>query len=248
MTSASGRMRQRRLMIDNRSAQLTCAFLTLLVACAKPPSNYEVFVAPEEQVRDSLSRLVVAPVSIQTDVKVPDRVLVYLDSLIGSQLSAAGYAVVPAAIYDSLWTGIMDEAGGFFDPYTGERDDERFDAAVEELRSELRNRYDPDALVFPEIWSVEADVFYGAAMWDGVKQSAMGLGEYANALSLIVIVEGVDGEQLYVNGGGLEVAEAWVQGVGRVPLLRQQMFQDDQRLVRATEIALEPLTRGRGKS
>ncbi len=217
-------------------ARAAVALTVVLTACPQPPSAYEIFVAPKEQVRDSLHILVLAPVSIQTDVKIPDRVLVYLDSLIEVRLSSAGYRTVTASVYDELWTRLMEEAGGFFDPYTGERDDELFDATVEKLRVELRNRFEPDALVFPEIWEVEAEVFYGNVRWDGVEEPVRGLSYDARPLSLIVVVESMDGKELYVNGGGIEIADS---------SRSQQLFRSDERLARAVEIALDPLTEGR---
>ncbi len=104
----------------------------------------------------------------------------------------------------------MEESGGFFDPYTGERHEQRFQTAVEQLEQELRDRFDPDALVYPEIWAVEAQNSYGTAMWDGTSQSASRMGAIVMALSLIVIIEDIDGNELYVNGGGIAIAERYI--------------------------------------
>jgi hypothetical protein len=219
----------------------------LLIAggCSKVESAYDLFLVPSDEIGARMQTVALAPVVLQTDVVVLESILERIDSLVAERLSAAGFDVVPSFVYEEIWMRLNEEAGGFFDPYTGERDDELFEAAVNQLKLELQEGFDPDALVYPEIWSVEAPVMYGTANWDGVRQPAYGLRSVATALSLIVIVEDMEGTELYVNGGGLEVAEMWSAALGVMPRPVGDMFREEQTLVAAVDIALNPLVKDR---
>jgi len=211
-------------------------------ACAvRASSSYDLFLVPSGEFRDSVKRVVIAPVVLQTDVAVPEAVLQRIDSLIAGELTASGFEVVPSLVYEEIWMRLNEEAGGFFDPYTGERDDERFEAAVSQLKLELQQGFDPDALVYPEIWPVEVPVSYGVASWDGVKQSSFNVNDVTLALSLVIVIEDMGGKELYVNGGGLEVAEMWSRALGVVRRPTSNMFRDEERLINAVQIALQPL-------
>lgn len=222
------------------------SMLGMAGACAvRPSSSYDVFLVPGGVFRDSVARVVLAPVVLQTDVAVPETILQRIDSLIAGELSASGFEVVPAVVYEEIWMRLNEEAGGFFDPYTGERDEGRFQEAVDQLKLELQEAFDPDALVYPEIWPVEVPVSYGTASWDGVKQAAFGVRDVILALSLVVVIEDMEGRELFVNGGGLEVVEMWSRALGVVRRPTRDMFGDDKRIVDAVEIALHPLLENR---
>ncbi len=212
-------------------------------ACGSTPSSYDLYVVPREEFSDSIERMVLAPVVVETDVEVPESVLVMVDSLIADRLSALGFSVIPSLVYEELWTRIVEESGGFFDPYTGERHEQRFQTAVEQLIQELHDRFDPDALVYPEIWAVEAQNLYGMARWDGTSQSAHPrMGAIVMALSLIVTIEDIDGNELYVNGGGIALVERYNSELHQaVPAAPEQIFEDSERVVNAVDVALEPL-------
>jgi hypothetical protein len=118
-----------------------------------------------------------------------------------------------------------------------------FNKAVERLKQELTEGFSPDALIYPEVWPVEAGVTYGTAHWDGVSRSASRLAEVL-ALSL-VIVEDMDGTELYVNGGGLGVTEAWSRTLGIVTLPPLAAFQVEEWMTEAVDVALRPLVSNR---
>jgi hypothetical protein len=222
------------------------ALLTTIVAtgCYRAESAYDLFLVPSEQFHSEVSSVVLAPTVAQTDVAVPESVLVRLDSLIALKLDSFGFDVVPSVVYQEIWTRLTEEAGGFYDPYTGEQDEELFEETVDELKRELQDGFDPDAIVYPEIWSVDAPVSYGRARWDGVERSAPGLTEVV-ALSLIVVVEDMEGKELYANGGGLGVAEAWDRTSGIEPRPPAAIFQPEGSLAEAVDVALNPLLAAR---
>jgi hypothetical protein len=218
------------------------AVMAAATACAPTRSNYDLYLVPREEFSDSIERMVLAPVAVEAAVEVPESVLMMVDSVIADRLSILGFSVIPSVVYEELWTRIVEESGGFFDPYTGERHEQRFQTAVMQLKQELRDRFDPDALVYPEIWLVEAENAYGTAMWDGASQSAARMGALVMALSLIVTIEDIDGNELYVNGGGIALAERYSSELSQtVPAAPGQIFEDPERVVNAVDVALEPL-------
>ena len=212
--------------------------------CYRAAPAYDLFSVPPEEFHSKVGRVVLAPTVVQTDVLVPESILVQLDSLIVRKLNSAGFDVVPSFVYEEIWTRLNEEAGGFFDPYTGEQDQELFDETVEQLKQELRDGFDPDAIAYPEVWPVDVPVSYGRAMWDGVERPASGLVEVL-ALSLIVVVEDMDGTELYVNGGGLGVTQAWDRTLGIVPLPPAAIFQPEDCLANAVDVSLNPLLQDR---
>jgi hypothetical protein len=188
-----------------------------------------------------------------------------VDSLIAAALKATGFRLVPAGEYATIWERLMERVGGVLDSATGERMEERFEVARRQLLNELDSRYDPDALLYPEIWIVDAAFSEGAARWDGTSQALIGLGTRlihalgaafsgsesnlpsgtVEALSLVVFLEDMDGEELYANSGGIEVLEK----VGSDPRDRrrvpdQKLFTNHARIRRAVALALDPLLSG----
>lgn len=243
----AGRIKILRTGASRAAAKLRAAVALLgsvPLACAKIPSAYDQYLIPEAEFRVKVNKVVVAPVVLQTDIAVPESILVQLDSLIQRKLTAAGLGVVPSFVYEEIWNRLNEEAGGFFDPYTGVRDDERFNAAVSALKQQLRDEFGPDAIVYPEIWPVNAPVSYGTAQWDGVKRSAPYLTSVA-ALSLVVVVEDMDGTELFVNGGGLGVTEVWSRTLGVVSMPPEWAFSEEGCLAEAVDVALSPLVKNR---
>jgi hypothetical protein len=218
--------------------------LTVLACYTRVYAAYDIFLIPQDEFYAKVERVALAPVVLQTEIAVPESILVHLDSLIMEKLNVAGFDVVPSVVYDEIWTRLNEETGGFFDPYTGERDEALFNKAVERLKQELTEGFSPDALIYPEVWPVEAGVTYGTAHWDGVSRSASRLAEVL-ALSLVVIVEDMDGTELYVNGGGLGVTEAWSRTLGIVTLPPLAAFQVEEWMTEAVDVALRPLVSNR---
>jgi hypothetical protein len=228
--------------------RLLCAVTISIgaMACATQPPNYDLFLVPPQEFSDSIERMVLGPVVVEAGVEVPESVLVMFDSLIADRLGALGFSVIPSFVYGELWTRIVQESGGLFDPYTGERHERRFRDAVEQLKQELLARYEPDALVYPEIWAVQAENPYGLARWDGASQGASMMDASVTALSLIITIQDLDGNELFVNGGGIALAEQYIPELFRtVPATAAQVFEDLERVVQAVDLALGPLASSR---
>jgi hypothetical protein len=196
---------------------------------------------------DSVRTIVVTSTSVVGATGVPDSILTQFETTIEEELQQAGLSVVPAKEFAVVWQGIADEAGGFFDPYTGERDEEKFRSAAERLRNELIERFQPDALLYPEIWEVEAPFSGGMATWGGVTQRVTGAAGYSGdvlAATLFVAIQDIDGNELYMNEAGVQVLEYMLRGqLTRLPADR--LFSDSTWIPAAVSRALDPLLEGR---
>ncbi len=201
------------------------------------------FVVPREQVYAEIDRIALTPVVLGEGVEIPEAVLSELDSLIAAKVHDAGFETIPSVVHAEIWARIVEEVGGLFNPYTGAFDEERFRTAVQQLKQELRAKFDPDALLYPEIQVVEAEASYSHARWDGTSQPVGGrVGGVFYALSLSVVIEDMDGVGLYIGRGGLELIEMWDRSVGDyVPVPDSSLFVDKERMVNAVDLALGPI-------
>jgi hypothetical protein len=184
------------------------------------------------------------------------------DSLIAAVLADAGYSLVAVDEYIAVWGRILDQMGGLSDPITGERDEMKFDLARERLYLDLSEMYQADAVLYPEIWTIDAPFGEGVATWDGTSQSMVDFGVRVldfigailsssesklprgtvRALSLVVFLEDMNGVEVFSDAGGIELLEI----VGTDPESRrmvpeEELFQDRQRSREAVDQALRAL-------
>lgn len=192
---------------------ITLVTVTSIIACALPAvEDTPLYVAPDSSLRSSIRTIAVAPVTSPDEIIIPGSAAAKLEAAIEQQLRQAGFSVVPSFEYIGMWQHIADEVGGFYDTYTGERDDELFDLATNRLRTELSERFQVDALFYPELWQGQVPFWDGVAKWDGATQAvfgAYGLSGQVYALSLVVTIEDMSGKELYGNGIGFATTEAW---------------------------------------
>ena len=208
--------------------------------CFLPPAqNTGGFTVPPERFFARTERLQLVPARIPDDVRVSQDVVAAIDSALAVTAALLGVEVVPAHEYATIWRRLTREAGGFFDPYTGRRDEPEFDAAVSQLYRELEERFHPDALLYPELIVVEALVEGNEARWGGTAQrldDAPEPGSAVLALTLAVAIDDLEGNELYYREAGLVIldeAEGWVP--------HEALREDPAVVVRAAGAVLEPL-------
>lgn len=185
-------------------------------------------------------RIVLTPVTVPDDLEILEDRVARIDSLLYAALLGAGYDVVPASEYAAIWDSLTAAAGGFFDPYTGERNEVQYDSAVTVLFATLKERFAPQVLMYPELWVTEAQVFAGYAYWDGYRDP-FDL-RYREgpvlALSLILTAEDLTPREILNHGTGVQVIER--MGADHVSL---EMIDTELILVDsgATALAVERL-------
>ncbi len=205
---------------------LAATFLSAGCFMTVAEQPYNPFLVPADTVRSVVSTVIVTPTVPPEGVFVSATAALQIDTIIEARLRQAGYSVVPAAEYSRIWDGILLQMGGFFDPITGQRDEEKFQVARKELLRELKGRFDTQVLLYSELQVVDASVDGGVASWDGVTHDIGGrdtpirrefrdtferdeFGGNADgvvsAITLMIAIDGPDGKELYRNFGGIEV-------------------------------------------
>ena len=205
---------------------LAATFLSVGCLTTVTEQPYNPFLAPADTVRSVVNTVIVTPTVPPEGVLVSAMSARRIDLVIEARLRQGGYSVVPATEYSRIWDGILLQMGGFFDPITGQRDEEKFKTARKELLRELKGRFDTQVLLYTELQVVDASVDNGVAAWDGVTHDIGG--EYTpirwefrdtfersefggnadgvvSAITLMVAIDGPDGKELYRNFGGVEV-------------------------------------------
>ena len=226
-----------------------------------------LFSLPSEEMARTIRTIAVAPVSPPAEVEVAESSLVNIEAMIEEMLVAAGYHCVSASEYGATWDRILAQMGGLYDSETGELDELRFEVAGEQLRRDLLEVHRSDHVLYPEIWIVDAEYSNGVAKWDGTSEPLVGFGtrllnvidailnQYdgflsdgvTNALSLGIIVEDMDGVEIFRNVGGIELLkDAQSDGSFGGPDQFEAVLQDPKRSRRAVRAALMPLVADRG--
>jgi hypothetical protein len=162
------------------------------------------------------------------------------------KLTQLGYKVVGGDGYGEAWQAAQVAVGGFFDPYTGLRDESRSHAARAQVFAQLQQRYGITAVVYPAIVTRSAAFGWAGASWDGASYSVPMDKPYAGQiLAYSLQVEIADGAEttLFMHRGGIQVAMGIIDG-RPVMLPEGQLFSDPARDTHAVEIALAPLAPG----
>jgi hypothetical protein len=220
---------------------------TVIAACARREVHDQPFAVRPDSLFLKVRTIAVTPVTTDGDLIIPEEAAAKLEGSLEEQLRQAGFNVVPAFEYIGIWQHIADEFGGFFDTYTGERDEQLYEAATSLLRRELRERFNADALLHPELWEGTVPFHEGIARWDGTSQAvfgAYGLSGEVRALSLVVFIEDTAGTELYSNGVGFATIEAWHNN-DWLPLVLDGVIGDSRLVSRAVNTVLTPILEAR---
>jgi len=191
----------------------------------------------------TIQTIVVAPVATTGNLNVSGGSAANLETALEEQLDEAGFTVVPAFEFIGVWQHIADEVGGFFDEFTGERNDELFEVAVARLRRELRHRFDADAILHPELSEAIVPFVDGVARWDNRLEEvfgADGLNGEVRALSLEIFVEDTAGTELIANRTGIATMEAWHNDAW-LPLHLEGVLSASRLVAEAVSSVLTPI-------
>ena len=247
-------------MVRRFTFLVACAAVS--TACGSKATHDPFSVEPEQLV-GRLQNLALPRVAHPENLPVTDTILSRFQSGVATTLDGAGFTVIGQDDVAGIWEPILDDIGGYYDPRTGGIIEEKRKAANQRLRRQLRVRYGVDAIVYAELIIVDAPYSDGVARWDGTSQSVAGfwdklfetVGAVADALvqephvsslpvgtapavTLQVVVEDLEGRELYVNWGGVAVIADVETGEWLEPA---EAFQDAKRFERAVDIAMQPL-------
>jgi hypothetical protein len=236
--------------------------LITLIAVAVIATNcatttpYEPFKIPQHEFCQKTKIIAVAPVAVPEYLETPDPVRARFASIIENKLLEAGFSIVSSEEYAKIWEQMIEKIGGYFDPFTGQRNESKFTLIRKHCLQELCTKYNSNAVLYPEIRVVKAWFTGCEANWHGASDSLKvptknkfesfwetcggGYGTL-EAMSLIVTIKDMDNVVMYVNPGGIQVLTRIKDGEGFVPVPRNELFVNAERNITAVEVALEPL-------
>ncbi len=230
-------------------------------------TTVDPFLISPDDFRTEIHTLVVAPVTAPEDLEISEDALVVMDSLIREEIDTIGFVTAGAEAYSETWVPILERFGGFYDPITGGRNEARHREAQMQLYDELAATFGADAVLYPELWLVDAPFEGGVARWDGTSEDVRVLAGQVldwvstiaaalaslnadqenpagsvSALSLGIVIESIEGAEIYSHAGGIQVLEKmrwnerdWQQ------VSPEELLADRDRLKRAVRLVLRPL-------
>ena len=205
----------------NRFRLIALMALALLAGgCASSKPQYNPFQVKKEDIRDRVKIVALASVRVGDDVPNGTEARQQFGELVANELGTLGFQTIPATEYEQVFNRLRDEAGGFFDPNTGKADNEKFKKVQDLCRRELATKFHVDAVLYPAIHVYTVHFVQDQAKWDGVRESVSGntlpgwvsalAGTYSSgtvaALSLCVSLRDIDGNNLYTECGGIQLA------------------------------------------
>ena len=230
-------------------AALTAA---LAAGCAGH-TPYNPFIVPQDRIYGSVKTIALAPVIEPGELKDVEPSRGKFDSLLTAQLTSAGFVVVPSKESGAIWKRVTDSLGGLFNVATGERDTVKLSTARKLTMDELHTRFHADGWLHPQIIFAMAKFDGGTARWDGVSESYQSFGKKfltalfgggtygrTSALSVWVDLEDLQGKDLYINEGGLQL---YLKPAGHdwKAIPPAELYADPARNAAAVSIALGPL-------
>lgn len=90
----------------------------VLGSCAGNP-RYDPWLVPRDSFLADTRVIALSPLRVPDDLEQPEPVEMLFDSLITSELRAAGFWVIPSDIVSEVWNDGADSIGGYYDPMTG---------------------------------------------------------------------------------------------------------------------------------
>lgn len=175
----------------------------------------------------------------------------HLRDQLSAQLTSAGYRVAPLdeARHQALWTQVVAEVGGLYDPETGTAIPKARAQADSKLAQHICAEMKCAMLIQAELVRRQAKLSGTWAEWDGQRRpiSTMGTNDRpytfsgsAPSISVEVRATMANGNMGFRTHGG--VALPHVPDVKRVrTVLRTDLFEDDRDIASGLQVALEPL-------
>jgi len=218
-----------------RSLLAGSLILTIIITgCA----THSPFKVSQEQFFAKTKVIALVPIWVPYELQDPEPVKVKFESMIEGKLRDAGFLIIPSQEYSEIYKRMTDQMGG---PH-------------ELTCRELCTKYKVDAFLYPSIDVVTAEWVNGLATWWGTSESLEPIGQSllkglfigsssgtVPALVLSVIIKDINGENLYIDRGGIQVLSK-ISGIKKfVPVPRDELFVNEEKNSKAVNLALEEL-------
>jgi hypothetical protein len=232
-------------------AWLWAAMVALLVEGCATTTRYNPFKVSQTEIRSKVKVVALVPMNVPGGLDNEDAIKSKFEEMLAAKLHEGNFRVIPSEEYGAIWKQMTEKLGGFFDPITGKRNEEKFKTVREHTLRELAAKTAADAILASGISIVKANFSMNVASWDGVKQDLTPGGVLTaifisnsrgsvGALSLVVALADINGIEMYGNAGGLQALSTLSRN-RFVEVPRAELLTDEARNRRAVNIALNPL-------
>lgn len=187
-------------------------------------------------------KVALAPLELPQAAQRPEVQARYLQA-IEKKLALLGFTVLGGDTYGGLWQTERASDGGFFDPFTGKRDESRLRDARARVFAQMQERFGISSTVYPAIVTRAAQFTGGSAWWDGTEDRVNADNTYSGellAISLEVTIANAAGDTLFIESGGIQVVTQ-ISGGAICFIPEAEYFTKPAKDARAVEIAFAPL-------
>ncbi len=230
---------------------LWAAAMAVVASGCATTTPYNPFKIPQSEIKSKTKIIALSPINFPTDIDNPDPVKAKFEALVTAKLQEGGYQVVPSSEYAAIWKQMVEQLGGFFDPITGKRDEQKVKTVREHTLRELAAKTKADAILDSAVSPMKVSFANNRAAWHGTSEYLISGGALAaflaptfsgtvTALSLVVDLSDIHDVEMYVNAGGIQSLMK-LSGSRFVAVPRSDLFVDEERNRKAAEIALNPL-------
>jgi len=232
-------------------------FIILITLGCATRAPYNPLKISKEDFKSNIKTIALAPITIpeEVDKLKQQQIKVKFESLIESKFRASGYVIIPSREFADISERLIKESGGFFDPTTGKRDEEKFKAAKEKTFREMQAKFKADAVLKSSIIVRQIHFYKNRAIWDGVDESVAPVkaverfftGQFDGivpVLSFIVGIYDLNDIPLYTNIGGIQVLKRLSRGliyVELLPINESEILTQEEKNIKAVDIVLNPL-------
>jgi hypothetical protein len=227
----------------------TLAGTVLLVAAlanvARAADEVEPFKVDQRSFKKNYPIIALAPVDAAAYLEMPDSVAAILEEEITERLEKEKFTVIPSSRLATIRATMTDQVGGLEHPATGQIDPARLQAVRDHAFRELWFQEKFDALGVISVATFQMPIRSDRVEWDGVEQRIEREGrsrDYTANISVSSVMFTLydsTNTPIYVAYGGLEPL-MYRDGDQLMPLDKNQLFQDEDKIREAAEIAVDP--------
>ncbi len=196
----AGRMKRR-----GRHTIAILAVSTTFVACMRMIPYSPKLSVPIETIHQRIHKVCLEPLRINVRIDDVESRRQSFEGQMEEQLRRAGFEVAPGEALEEVRRRVRAEEGGFYNPHTGRRDEDRYRLIQRRELDEVHRVLGCDGVLTAAIVAVTAPFGKGQIRWDGY--SAGYGGEYqgwTGALSLHVRLYDLSGDEMLFSAGGIQ--------------------------------------------
>jgi hypothetical protein len=217
----------------------------LAAGLADAADEEEPFKVDRRSFKDTYPVIALAPVDAVSYLEMPDSAAAILEEAITERLEREKFTVIPSSRLAAIRATMAEQVGGLEDPATGEIDPARLQAVRDHASRELWFREEFDALGIVSVSIFQMPIESDRVEWDGVEQRIEREGrsrDYTANVSVSSVTFTIydsANKPIYIAYGGLEPL-MYRDGEQLIPLEADRLFQDEDKIREAAEIAVDP--------